>query len=1035
VLPEFDGRIAGPPVSFKEVLPAAERDLGTPVVGYVPDEERIAQLFRLVSRTIALRRKRNAEKRVAFVLTNSTARISRIGNAVGLDAPASLLRLLEAMQTQGYAIGELPSDGDALIHALIDRCSYDVEWLTEQQLSQAVGQVPVEEYGRWFAELPEPNRREMVGQWGEPPGAAYLHDGQIALAGIEFGNAIVVLQPPRGYGMDPNAIYHKPDLPPPHSYHALHRWLRDPAGWGADAIVHVGKHGTLEWLPGKAVAPSETCYPDALLEGLPLIYPFIINDPGEGAQAKRRAHAVIVDHMTPPMTAAGSYGDLAELAQLVDEYYQTEVLDPAKLPVLQRQIWDVIQRANLDSDIEVMLNRNVNPEDQHEWDPTLTEEGAPTSMEEMAGKDMAHLIQEIDGYLCELAGAQIRDGLHILGTVPEGEQLVELLAQLVRLPNLEVPSLREAVAAAWGYELEALLGEPGGRADLTPRPPSLARKGVPRQTALERATSALSRSSELAPMSRPGTPFLAREGGRGVRSVASNADALELIDASVLALLRAFQDSGFAAEGIDVAVDAALSDAPYVEEGRAEIEAVLHFLGNTLLSRLRETENEIGAVLRALDGRYVPAGPSGAPTRGMAHVLPTGRNFYAIDPRAMPSAAAWQVGQGLADELLRRYLRDEGAYPESVGLSIWGTSAMRTHGDDVAEVFALLGVRPRWQVENHRLLGVEVVPLEQLGRPRVDVVCRISGFFRDAFPGVIAAIDEAIRTVAGLDEAPEQNFVRKHYLEQRARYQAEGVSSGEADRRALFRVFGCKPGTYGAGILPLIDERNWQGVADFAEAYVNWGGYAYTAEEYGADARTDFQLQLTGVQVAVKNQDNREHDIFDSDDYLQYHGGMIATIRALTGRAPRRYFGDSADPSRPRVRDLKEEALRVFRSRVVNPKWIESIQRHGYKGGLELAATVDYLFGYDATADVLEDWVYERVTQAYALDEGVRDFLKQSNPWAMKDIAGRLLEAIGRGMWESPSEEMRAALEAAYLQAEGDLEARGERAWERGIRS
>jgi cobaltochelatase CobN len=763
------------------------------------------------------------------------------------------------------------------------------------------------------------------------------------------------------------------------------------------------------------------------LEGLPLIYPFIINDPGEGAQAKRRAHAVIVDHMTPPMTAAGSYGDLAELAQLVDEYYQTEVLDPAKLPVLQRQIWDVIRRANLDSDIEVMLNRNVNPEHQHEWDPTLTEEGAPTSMEEMAGKDMAHLIQEIDGYLCELAGAQIRDGLHILGTVPEGEQLVELLAQLVRLPNLEVPSLRETVARAWGFELQRLLDEPGGRVDLTPRPPSLRGKGVPGRNAGSsssgRDTPAVSRSTAV----WRGTPFLAREGGRGVRSApVTNADALELIDASALALLRALHDAGFSADAIAQAIDATLGDAPCLEDARAEIGTVLRFLSGTLLPRLRETENEIGAVLRALEGRYVPAGPSGAPTRGMAHVLPTGRNFYAIDPRAMPSAAAWRVGQGLADELLRRYLRDEGAYPESVGLSIWGTSAMRTHGDDVAEVFALLGVRPRWQAENHRLLGIEVVPPEELGRPRMDVVCRISGFFRDAFPGVIAAIDEAIRTVAGLDEAPEQNFVRKHYLEQRARYQADGITSGEADRRALFRVFGCKPGTYGAGILPLIDERNWQGVADFAEAYVNWGGYAYTAEEYGVDARGDFQRQLGGVQVAVKNQDNREHDIFDSDDYLQYHGGMIATIRALTGRAPRRYFGDSADPSRPRVRDLKEEALRVFRSRVVNPKWIESIQRHGYKGGLELAATVDYLFGYDATSEVLEDWVYERVAQAYALDEGVRAFLKRSNPWALKDIAGRLLEAIRRGMWESPSEEMWAALEAAYLQAEGDLEARSD---------
>jgi len=461
--------------------------------------------------------------------------------------------------------------------------------------------------------------------------------------------------------------------------------------------------------------------------------------------------------------------------------------------------------------------------------------------------------------------------------------------------------------------------------------------------------------------------------------------------------------------------------------GVARIERVLRFICETLVPRLAQMGEEISGVLRALDGRYLPAGPSGAPTRGMAHVLPTGRNFYAVDPRAMPSAAAWRVGQGLADALLARYLRDEGGYPESVGLSIWGTSAMRTHGDDVAEVFALLGVRPRWQAENHRLLGVEVIALAELGRPRIDVVCRISGFFRDAFPGLVATLDQAVHQVAALDEPAEQNFVRKHYLEQRSALTAAGVRAGEADRRALYRIFGCKPGSYGAGILPLIDERNWQDVADFAEAYVNWGGYAYTAEEYGTDARPDFEVQLSGVQVAAKNQDNREHDIFDSDDYLQYHGGMIATIRALTGRAPRRYFGDSADPARPRVRDLKEEALRVVRARVVNPKWIASIQRHGYKGGLELAATVDYLFGYDATSDVLDDWVYENVTRAYLLDAQVRAFLERSNPWALKDMAGRLLEAISRNLWESPSAELRQALQEIYLQTEAHLEGRTEK--------
>ena len=403
----------------------------------------------------------------------------------------------------------------------------------------------------------------------------------------------------------------------------------------------------------------------------------------------------------------------------------------------------------------------------------------------------------------------------------------------------------------------------------------------------------------------------------------------------------------------------------------------------------------------------------------MAHILPTGRNFYAVDPRGIPNQGAWRVGQALADELLNKYLSEEGSYPETVGLSIWGTSAMRTHGDDLAQCFALMGVRPKWQKENRRLIGIEPVPLVELGRPRIDVLMRISGFFRDAFPHLIELLDEAVQVVANLDEPLEENFIRKHILEDQ---QDRSVS----EREASYRIFGSKPGSYGAGILPLIDEQNWEDEHDFAEAYVNWGGYAYTAKSYGVDQRETFKQVLSGVKVAVKNQDNREHDIFDSDDYLQYHGGMIASIRALSGKQPRQFFGDNSDPARVKVRDLQEETRRVFRGRVVNPKWIESIQRHGYKGGLELAATVDYLFGYDATAGVMADWMYERLTEAYLFDEQMQAFLEKSNPWARQAMTERLMEAMERGLWKEPSEEMRARLQNEMLAAEAAVEIRGE---------
>ena len=983
---------------------------------------------------------------------------------VGLDAPASIDGAAACcMKESGYSLQGVPESGDALIHELVDRGSYDTEHLSAAQYASAVGSVSAARYADWFSQLPRSLRERMEAQWGAPPGAAYVHDGHLMLAGLDLGNAMVALQPPRGYGMDPNAIYHQPDLPPTHHYYALYRWLRDE--WGAHAIVHVGKHGTLEWLPGKGVGLSENCFPDAFLGDLPLFYPFIINDPGEGAQAKRRAHAVIVDHLTPPMTTADTYGVLAQLGELVDEYYQVEMLDPSKLPLLQAQIWGLVKTARLDEDLGVILGEHHEHDEGHEhgaeheheahggqhaheshdhdehdghhehgehdghhheheahehgehrdhehhddgddhhahahhWDDTLNEHGVPLGLARMDGVNFAHLIEDIDGYLCEIGAAQIRDGLHTLGQAPQESQLVDMLCALTRLPNIGVPGLPPEVARFYGLDFAKLLEDKGARLAL------------------------------------PVDALASRTG----RVLVTRSDALEAIDQVCRELYAALGKREFSPRHVDEVMAAAgiLAVATEVSSGpalksSAGISKVLRFACEELVPNLHRTSEEIENLLRGLDGRYVPAGPSGAPTRGMAHILPTGRNFYSVDPRSLPSQAAWRVGQQLAHEVLQRYLRETGRYPESVSISVWGTSAMRTHGDDAAEILALLGVRPVWQAENRRLTGVAVIPMAELGRPRIDVTTRISGFFRDAFPQLIQLIDQAVNAVIELDEPLDQNFVRKHYLAElaakagRGSAEAQTLAQAQIERSARYRVFGSKPGTYGAGILPLINEKNWKDEADFAEAYVNWGGYAYTAEASGVDARVEFRERLTAVEVALHNQDNREHDIFDSDDYLQFHGGMIATIRSLTGRKPRHYFGDTQNPDRAVVRDLKEEALRGFRSRVVNPKWLESIRRHGYKGGLECTATVDYLFGFDATAGIMEDWMYAEVAQQYALDPVMREFLQESNPWALNAIAGRLLEAAQRKMWEAPDSRVLDALKDAYLESETALEARGE---------
>jgi cobaltochelatase CobN len=969
-IPEFDGRVITVPISFKERQGGHEGAL------YKPHAERMARVAGMASHLVQLRQKPNAEKRIAFVLTNSSTKAAQVGNAVGLDAPASLLNLLRAMRGRGYEVGSLPPNGDNLIHELLSRGSYDDNYPLDP--SQA-HKFSIEQYREWFNVLSENVKKRLVRSWQEPgcdPKEPWRNLSDYLFAALEMQNAIVALQPPRGYGVNPDAIYHKPDLPPTHHYLAFYRWLAAPhsrGGWGADVIVHVGKHGTLEWLPGKGVGLSAECFPDLALGDVPLVYPFIINDPGEGSQAKRRTHAVIVDHLTPPMTVADTYGPLAELNQLVNEYYSLEKLDPSKLPILKRQIWDLIEKTNLRADLNLktMLSRD-HGDHKHEWDEQVTPEGVPVTLAEMSGNEVAHLIQDIDGYLCELGLAQIRDGLHILGHMPP---LAEMLRSLTRLPNAGIPGLQRALASHFGYSLNDLLDRPGAR--------------------LEPAVQVAGAVCH------------------------SYADVLRELDGLSLSLLAALEDRGFQPSMVEEVQVSTIGAVP------PNVRAVLEYVCRELVPNLERVDEEVTHVLNALEGRYVPAGPAGAPTRGMASILPTGRNFYAVDPRALPSPAAWQVGQQLARETIARYLKEESSYPEMVGLSIWGTSQMRTQGDDVAEALAFFGVKPVWNAQSRRVDGVEAIPLSELGRPRVDVTLRISGFFRDAFPHLITLIDDAVRLVVSLDEPLDQNFPRKHYLAQLEK--SSDLPVEEAEEHALFRIFGTKPGSYGVGLQQLIDTGHWQTTDDLAKVFLEWGGYAYGRNAYGGDARTIFADRLRTVQVALHNQDNREHDIFDSDDYYQFHGGMVATIRSLTGERPKAYFGDSSRPETSRIRDLKEEALRVYRSRVINPKWITGIQRHGYKGGLELTATVDYIFGFDAAAEIVPDFVYEGLAEQYALDETMRQFLGHSNPWALNAIAKRLLEAADRGLWEHPSDELLAQLRQTVLDSETILESRDER--------
>lgn len=941
-VPEFDGRIITVPFSFKEF-----DENGLP--WYQPDPERCARVAGIAVAHARLRSIPPSERRVALMLSAYPTKHARIGNAVGLDTPRSLLHLLVALRSAGYDIGPadgpdaIPglaeSDSDALIHAIVEAGGQDADWLTEETMAANPIRVAAQDYRRWFATLPEGLRTAVEEHWGPAPGELFVDrsrnaDGDIVVAALPFGNTVIMVQPPRGFGENPVAIYHDPDLPPSHHYLASYRWLtgRDATdgtdgsgdqfgvgGFGADAIVHVGKHGNLEWLPGKTLGMSAECGTDAALGDVPLIYPFLVNDPGEGTQAKRRAHAILVDHLIPPMARAESYGDISRLEQLLDEHANISALDPAKLPAIRQQIWTLLTAAKMDHDL-----------------------GLTERPDEEVFDDM---LLHVDGWLCEIKDVQIRDGLHVLGQAPADDGEVDLVLAMLRARQLwggaqALPGLREALG----------LTEDGSAA-------------------------------------------------RG---------AVDDIESTARALVAACAKGDWTSQAIS---DASAGHPDAVAD-------VLRFAATEVVPRLRQTDREIDQILRALDGRFIEAGPSGSPLRGLINVLPTGRNFYSVDPKAVPSRLAWETGRALADSLVERYLADHGTYPPSVGLSVWGTSAMRTSGDDIAEVLALLGVMPVWDEASRRVVDLELIGPAELGRPRIDVTVRISGFFRDAFPHVVTMLDDAVALAAAADEPDELNFVAAHV-------RAAVAEHGDR-RRAVTRVFGSKPGTYGAGLLQLIDSREWRSDADLAQVYTEWGGYAYGRDLAGVPAVDDMRAAYRRIAVAAKNTDTREHDIADSDDYFQYHGGMVATVRALTGTSPDAYIGDSTRPDAVRTRTLSEETSRVFRARVVNPRWISAMQRHGYKGAFEMAATVDYLFGYDATTNVVADWMYEKLTEAYVLDEDNQRFMQQSNPWALHGIAERLLEAVERDLWEQPPVEMLDRLRQVYLETEGDIEGRAD---------
>ncbi|WP_308915453.1 cobaltochelatase subunit CobN [Jannaschia sp. LMIT008] len=908
-LPELDGRVLTRALGFKG---EAFFDEATqcPIATWKADGERIGFVADLLARWCRLRAKAPGDRKVALVLANYPNRDGRLANGVGLDTPAATVGILGALAAAGYGVEGAPDDARALMDRMM---AGPTNWLTDRAQRSGGERLALAAYAAFHDALPLSARDALADRWGTPEADPFAGPDGFALSVHRFGNVAVVLQPARGYNVDPTDTYHAPDLVPPHNYLATYAWLRD---WGVDAVVHVGKHGNLEWLPGRALALGPDDWPEMALGPLPHVYPFIVNDPGEGTQAKRRAQAVIVDHLTPPLTRAESYGPLAALEVLVDEYYEAANVDPRRVGHLKSEILSLAATTGLDVDAGMR-----------------------------DGDDLAAL----DAYLCELKEAQIRDGLHVFGTSPSGWLRDDLLAALLRLPRGDAGSLPRAIAADLdlGFDpLDCDMAAPW----TGPRPDELVASRPPSRDPDE--------PSATHPDQTQGTAWR------------SHGDTVERIEWLASAILCG------QAPPPGPATTALMPEADAL---RATLDAC--------------GEAEMDALLTALDGRAVPPGPSGAPTRGRPDVLPTGRNFYSVDSRSVPTRTAWTLGWKSASLLIERHLQDHGDWPRSMLLTAWGTANMRTGGDDVAQALALMGVRPRWDEGSGRVVGFEVIPHTALGRPRVDVTLRVSGFFRDAFPAQMDLVDRAARAVQALDEPADANPA------------AARARAGESTAR----VYGSKPGAYGAGLQAMIDERLWTETADLGAAYVEWGGYAYEGGEGRAD-HAGLRQRLRQTDAIVQNQDNREHDLLDSDDYYQFEGGAAAAVEAVQGRRVPVWHNDHSRPERPVIRTLEEEIGRVVRSRVVNPKWIAGVMRHGYKGAFEMAATVDYLFAFAATTGAVRDHHFDAVHAALLEDEAVRDFIAEHNAPALRDIRDRLAEAVDRGLWTPRSNSARMGL-------------------------
>ena len=928
VSPEYDGQIDAVPYCGTDKQENGDYRQS-------PIQDRCDALAEMALRWALLRRKPECEKRVAILIYMYPPRQDLAGGGYGLDTFQSVVGLLHNLKAAGYKVDWMPADAKELAKRMTDGITNDDNWKSDMQLrDESFDLIPKKDYQRWFSEIPGSAQKRMRDTWGEPPGTIHvLKDSQL-IPGQMNGNVFIGFQPDRGKCT--TEAVHDPETAPPHQYLGFYRWLRDT--WGTDAVIHVGTHGTLEWLPGKGTALSNECDPDIILGQIPDINPYIIDNPGEGMQSKRRQYAVTTTHMIPAMARSGGYDEINELELAVQQYLKTrDTQDRSKSAAVMDRIVDLCTKLNMFSDLGLSAD--------------CGSEAMDSSMDRLYD------------YILEAKDALIKDGLHVLGEVPEGERMCEMLYSLVRYPNGTVPSLREAVARTHGCEMESLLRDPSGMGD----------------------------------------------GG------ILNGVLIDTIDAETYSIIEFSQSVDFDQQKTQQYVS-----EHFPKAGRDLSEAV-EFMCGFLVGAVRRMPDEISNIMLALDGGYVPPGPSGCPGRGRAQILPTGRNFYSIDPDSIPWHTSWDIGSEMAEMMVQRYVRENGVYPNTVGVILWATDTMKTGGDDVAYVLRLMGLRPVWAGFGGRVKDLEVIPLSELKRPRIDVTLRISGLFRDTFPNLSNILDRGAQIVAGLDEDDDSNFLAANVRKDLVEAIAAGIPVDQARREASIRVFGDAPGQYGCGISELVTTGKWESVDDLGDSFVKHGCYVYGRGLNGEAKPELFRKRLGRMDVTVKNHNTRAVDMLDMDDDFDNLGGFNAAVTSIRGKKPMSVMGDSSDMQNLRLRTAEEECRFIFRSKIDNPKWLNGLKKHGFAGAKELSKLFDFTMGWSATSDIIENWMYDDLAQRFVLDEETREWIKDENPYAMMAMLARLQESVDRGFWDA-SDEMLEKLKDVYMEFEERIE-------------